>query len=106
MNSYAIFHSMDGSEPVGALRYDGSTVMIVGDDNLIADWFDYFSDPDDLWNEHRFSDDPFGMVFGDGRSNVTTFAPGEGDDEFTKALMDLNGKKIRVVDHEAQNNGK
>lgn len=106
MNSYAIFKKPNGTETTGALRYDGKSVMIVGDEDIVDQWFEYFSDEDDMWSFHRFTDDPFGMLFADGRSSVTTFPPGEGDDEFTKALMELNGKRIRVVDHEAGLNGK
>ena len=106
MNSYAILLNPDTNEPTGAFRYDGTTTMIVGDDYEVDKWYDYFSDPEELWGMHRFSDDPFGMLFPDGRSSVKTFAPGEGDDDFAQAFMQLNGKKIRVVNHEAMNDGK
>lgn len=106
MNSYAIFLDLNTDEPTGAFRYDGKTTMIVGDESEVDTWFEYFSDPGELWSAHRTTDDPFGMLFGDGRSSVKTFAPGEGDDEFAQAFMQLNGKKIRVVDHEAKNDGK
>lgn len=69
MTQHAIFCArdqwgvLDVSRPIGVISYDGVSVTITGDDELLETWLTYFRHPEGGWNAHLEEERPLSSLF-------------------------------------------
>lgn len=104
MASYAIIRELGdndrfSSQPWAAMKYDGQTMLLIGDDEFMESWHTYFSNTEgDWWTQDRFVDSPFSK-FVTPMSGWEAYTDPDGEDEFLTAMSRLGGKKMKSIEY-------